>query len=527
MSDGEDPYDEASEDEMDAEDVEDERGGDDEDDPDDANAKQKRRQARMEKKAKLQEKQRNAVENRATINGRQLKENEAANMSSKLSSHRKTVGSTTPTLVQNFVQEEDAMGFDETYEESADFDLEAALEGDSIMFVQKMTFESLPLVPLENYTDLPEDHEGAKILCPEPRTLKAHPDLLYKPGYKNWGDGKRSFVILIGIILFVVFLVQLSDMDIEDPDNLWKILIMMIFNMLVPMALFIRAFKPNEYYRITSKNVYAVKKYAYNCYGRKMTMFSINDVLAVEVKSKFHFPCAKTPNAGTMTLYTLHANHPTMALPLIGAFDIYLLVREYMEAGPKKAQNKKKEKESQIIFPVEGETDAGLADGICEAICCCAMNRYNITRAHATKMKKMCCWVQTSNVFMSRVFDVSMSQNTLQASQKWNWCCQCCCCCKYCCCCCKWCCGAKHMPDNLSIAFPRFSGTVILHHLRQDASDAEEYRKFTLNVPNCKDVILRFGSEVDYQKAMANALRVSNMSKTAEHYHIGPQKIVV
>lgn len=67
----------------------------------------------------------------------------------------------------------------------------------------------------------------------------------------------------------------------------------------------------------------------------------------------------------------------------------------------------------------------------------------------------------------------------------------------------------------------------MLHHLRQDATDAEEYRQFQLNVPNCKDVILRFGSEVDYQKAMASALKVANMAKTAEHYHIGPQKIVV
>lgn len=525
MSDGEEEM-PSEDDEIEAEDVEDERGDGIEAGVDEKGRK-KGKQTKREAREALQAKQRDAVGNRVSINGRVLKENEAANMSSKLAHHRKTVGSTTPTLIQNFVAEEDAMGYDEKYEESVDFDLEAALEGDSIMFVQKMTFESLPLVPLENYMDLPEDHEGAKILCPEPRTLKAHPDLLYKPGYKNWGDGKRSFVIVIGLILFGIFLWQLTEIDFEDPANLWKILVMLIFNMLVPMALFIRAFKPNEYYRITSKNVYAVKKYAFNCHGRKMTMFSINDVLAVEVKSKFHFPCAKTPNAGTMTLYTLHANHPTMALPLIGAFDIYLLVREYMEAGPKSKQNKDKARQNQIIFPVEGETDAGLADGICEAICCCAMNRYNVTRSHATKMKKKCCWVQTSNVFMSRVFDVSMSQNTLQASEKWNWCCQCCCCCKYFCCCCKWCCGAKHMPDNLAIAFPRFSGTVVLHHLRQDASDAEEYRKFLLNVPNCKDVILRFGSEVDYQKAMANALKVSNMGKTAEHYHIGPQKIVV
>ena len=124
-------------------------------------------------------------------------------------------------------------------------------------------------------------------------------------------------------------------------------------------------------------------------------------------------------------------------------------------------------------------------------------------------MKKRCCWVTNSTIFLSRVFNISLHQNTLQvvlylrfcdefglfslcmqASKGWNRCCRLCCCCRACCC--FRICGARHLPDSLSDVFPRQSGkfpdrqtrincinlgifvlcvgSIVLHHLRQTSA---------------------------------------------------------
>ena len=67
----------------------------------------------------------------------------------------------------------------------------------------------------------------------------------------------------------------------------------------------------------------------------------------------------------------------------------------------------------------------------------------------------------------------------------------------------------------------------MLHHLRQTSGNQDVYMKFRLNVKQCRAVMTRFGSEVDYQKAMRKALANTRMGAAAEHYGVGKKRILV
>ena len=96
---------------------------------------------------------------------------------------------------------------------------------------------------------------------------------MFKSNYLNWSEPKRAVVIFLAVSLMAIFLWQLGEIDDStDPDNAWRIIVMLICNLLIPLLLIIRAFKPNSYYRITSKTVYEVQKSAFFS-GRKMIMF--------------------------------------------------------------------------------------------------------------------------------------------------------------------------------------------------------------------------------------------------------------
>lgn len=417
---------------------------------------------------------------------------------------------------QNPMNPNDESNFNQGKEEVMNMDAMGDEEADPLM--EQQPFECIPMVSQTHFEDLPQDEDGDYILIPTVKCLVKNPDMLYQPSYKNWGDVKRIVVIFVALILVGVFGWQAPPVFVAAfavPALLWQPLLLIIFCVLVPFILINRALWPNLYYRVTSKTIFVVKKYAFALGGRDMIMLNVNDVLAVEMKSSFSMPCGAVKNKGTITFHTLHAVHPELVFSILGAFDAYFVIRDFLENH----LNKVSKMSTAPLYPVGDEGDKGLADSICGAICCCERNRYNITKLHATKMKRACCNVFLTNVFMERVFDISMDQNFLQAGKAWNDCCKCYCW-LYCCCICKKC-GNKDTPDTLSDAFPRYSGSITLHHLRQSPKNPDQYRHFILNVPGCKEVIYRFGSDIEYQRSMQHAFRIKNLTRTAKLYGIG------
>jgi len=406
-------------------------------------------------------------------------------------------------------------------DESMDLDAIGEDEEGTLDLVEKQPWLNIPMVSEQDYRDLAQDEDGNYILLPTPKCLEVYPDILYQPSYKNWGDIKRIVVIIIALGLMGVFGSQCSPVfaaAFAAPALLWQPLLLMIFTLGVPIVLIMRALWPNIYYRVTSKTIFVVKKYAFSIGGRDMIMLNVNDVLAIEFKSSFNCPCCSVPNKGMITLHTLHAVHPELIFSVVGAFDSFYIMRDFLEEHLNKASNAVT-LENQMLFPRPEESDGGLGDSLCGVICCCERSRYNISKLHATKMKRACCNVHITNVFMERVFDLTMAQNFLQTGKFWNSCCSCWCC-LYCCCLCK-ACGGKDTPKSLSAAFPRYSGTITLHHLRQSSNNPDQYRKFNMNVPGCKEIIYRFGSDVEYQRSMAHAFKIKNLTRAAKMYRIG------
>ena len=78
-----------------------------------------------------------------------------------------------------------------------------------------------------------------------------------------------------------------------------------------------------------------------------------------------HVGCVIFIFAGKLTMYTIHARHPCTTFAVIGAFDMYLNLLQFMESEDGKMFGGDKARATAMLYPLPGELDAGIPDGIC------------------------------------------------------------------------------------------------------------------------------------------------------------------